>query len=222
MLFSPAGFTKVGELDLAGLLRRGLIGQRIADRAVLPDGDLQRGGRDRDLRLQRVAVLGDHVAVLVQVERAGARVGQLAGGPPDLEEALALDHHVQRIVGLRERPLREEDLVGRCARAQAYLQAGRDRGLLPAGGARLDHGLVDQVLKLRAARLESAGVRIGQVVRDVVDVHLLGGHAAGGAVKCSNHFNSSSKLWRPLRSPSCSSPLPAIPPSAASRTGASR
>ena len=36
---------------------------------------------------------------------------------PYLEETLALDYHIQRIVGLREGALREDNLVGRAARA---------------------------------------------------------------------------------------------------------
>ena len=67
------------------------------------------------------------VAVLVQLELAGAGVGQFAVGLQDLEEAAALNHQIERIVGLRKSALGEDDLVGSGARAQAQLQAGRDR-----------------------------------------------------------------------------------------------
>ena len=67
----------------------------------------------------------------------GARVRQLARGHADLEEAVALDHQVERIVGLRECALREDDLVGRGARAQAELQPVGTTVCCPGGRARL-------------------------------------------------------------------------------------
>jgi hypothetical protein len=42
-------------------------------------------------------------------------------GTPDLEKALALDHEVERIVGLLEVALGKDDLVGGGAGAQADL-----------------------------------------------------------------------------------------------------
>ena len=63
---------EIGELDLAGLLRRGLVRLRVADGAVLRDGDRLRVGGNRDLRLERVAVAGHHVAVAIEMERAGS------------------------------------------------------------------------------------------------------------------------------------------------------
>ena len=78
--------------------------------------------------------------------------------------------------------LREDDGVGRRPRAQAELQAARHHGLRSGRGAGLHHILIQQILKLSAARLEAGGVGVGQIVGDVVDAHLLGGHAAGGAV----------------------------------------
>ena len=80
-----------------------------------------------------VAVGGHHVAVAIQVKRAGARVGEFARRAPHLEEALALNDHIQRIVGLREVALREDDFVRRGARAETELQAGRNHGLLAGG-----------------------------------------------------------------------------------------
>ena len=144
-------------------------------------------GRDGDLRLDGISVGGDHVAVLVQVESAGARIGDVAGGAADLEETAALDDHVERIAGGGEIALREDDLVRGSARAQSKLQAGGNHGLLSGGGAGLENILIHEVLELRAAHLVAGGVGVGQVVGDVIDVHLLGVHAAGSAVECSDH-----------------------------------
>ena len=83
---------------------------------------------------------------------------------------------------MREGPLGEEDLVRRGARAQPNLQARWDHGLLTRRRPWLHHSLVEQILKLRAAHLVTRGVGIGQVVRDIVYVHFLRRHAAGGAI----------------------------------------
>jgi hypothetical protein len=104
-----------------------------------------------------------------------------------MEEALPLDHQVQRIVGLLEIALGEDDRVGRRASTQAELQAAGNRGLRAGGRAGLEEALIQEVLELGAARLEPGGVGVGQVVGDIVDAHLLGVHAAARAIECSDH-----------------------------------
>ena len=61
------------------------------------------------------------------------------------------------------------------------------RGRLSGGRARLDHVLVEQVLKLGPAHLVAGRIGVGEVVGDVVDVELLGGHPASSAIKGSDH-----------------------------------
>ena len=159
-------------------------------------------------------------------KRAGAGVGQLARRPADLKEAVALNHDVERVIGRREVALGEDDLVGGGARAEAKLQARRHGGLLAGGGAGLHHVLVEQVLKLRAPHLVAGGIGVGEVVGDVIDVELLGRHAAGGAVECSNHEKlllARSSMSRRGRLPQCFGvhSCPSRRLSAAFRTGAS-
>ena len=71
------------------------------------DADVERVLRDSDAGLDQVAVVGDHLPVAIELERAGARVGQLAGRQPDLEEAVALDDEVERVAGADEIALRK-------------------------------------------------------------------------------------------------------------------
>src|ERR1019366_7979975 len=100
-----------------------LVGQRVGDGAVRGDVDLLRVLRDGDLRHERIAIQRDYVSALIEVELAGAGVSQRAVRLLHLEKAVALNDEVERVVGLRERSLREDRFVGRRARAQAELQA---------------------------------------------------------------------------------------------------
>jgi len=52
--------------------------------------------------------------------------------------------------------------------------------LLRTGRAR---GLVKQILKFRFCFLVTSGVHVREVVRDHVEVHLLGLHPGGGRIK---------------------------------------
>ena len=54
-------------------------------------------------------------------------------------------------------------------------------------GAGRARGLVKQLLELDLAFLEAGGVDVGEVVRDDVEVHLLGFHPGGGGVKGAKH-----------------------------------
>src|SRR5207253_606210 len=121
---------------------RGLVGLRVAYRAILGDGNLLRVRRYGDLRFQRVAVGRHKIAVAVEVKGPGAGVGQFTRRAPHLEEAFTLNDHIERVVGLREGSLGEEDLVRRGARAQPDLQARWDHGLLARRRPWLHHSLV--------------------------------------------------------------------------------
>jgi hypothetical protein len=121
------------------------------------------------------------------VEVAGAGVGELAVWLSHLEEALALNDEIERVIGLRELALREKNFVGGGAGTEPDLKAGGHDGLLSGGRARLNHALVEEILELRAAHLVPGGVGVGQVVGDIVDIHLLRGHPAGSTVECANH-----------------------------------
>ena len=80
--------------------------------------------------------------------------------------------------------------------SEADLDTGRHLGGVGRRGTGGLYILVHQVLELRAPHLVASGVGVRQVVGDIVDVHLLGGHAAGSAIKCSDHWLSSLKLFR--------------------------
>ena len=145
-------------------------------------------GRNRDRRLERIALGGHDLALAVQVKRAGARVAGLAAGQRDLEEAGAFDREVERAAAsLRRLPVLKLRAVATARDAEAGFEADRRFGLLRRRRARRLDLLVDQVLELDAALLEAGRVDVGQVVRDVVDVGLLRVHAAGGRIQCANH-----------------------------------
>ena len=174
-------------MDLPGHRRCRLPRQAEADGTVRGNRDRLRFRRNGDLRLERIAVLGDHVAVTIEVKLAAAREGHFARRPANLEEALALHHHVERIASELETALFKDDRVGGGARAQTNLKARGDYGLRRRRRPRLRERLVEQILKLGATHLEANGIRVRQIVRNVVDVDLLGDHAAASAIECSNH-----------------------------------
>ena len=99
MLWRPAGFWNMRDLDLADLLRLRLAGLDDRDRAIGADGDADLVLGDRDLGIQQVAIGGHERAFPVHVEIAVARIGHLAVGLDDLEESLSLDHHIQGTLG---------------------------------------------------------------------------------------------------------------------------
>ena len=181
-----------------GVARHGGI-----DLALGVDRHADRVGGNGDARLHHQAVLRHQLSLGREREIARAGIGQRAVGLLHLEEAVALNDQIERIVGLRESPLREDQLVGRRARAQAELQARRHDGLLSRRGSGLHHALVHQVLELGAARLVANGAGVGQVVGDVFHIGFLRPHSAGGAVECSNHSFSlfPTRPWRPVRWP---------------------
>jgi hypothetical protein len=171
---------EAGELDLAHVLRRGLVGHHHADDAVAPDADLLRVGRDVDARLQHVTGRRDQLPGVVDLERTVAGVGRAAVGHGDLEEALAVDGQVEVAAALLQRALREVARGGGHARTQAHLQARGQQVLAGAGGSGLAQVLVHQVLEHHAAALEPVGSDVGEVVRNGVQLGLLAFHAGLG------------------------------------------
>src|SRR5690242_754122 len=112
------------------------------------------------------------------MERPGARVGELSVGLQDLEKSIALDGDIERVRRAGEVSLREVDLIGGWTRAQSDLQARRDHRLRAGRRSRLQHGLIEQVLKLNLAALETGGIGVGQIVRNIINRQLLRFHSA--------------------------------------------
>ena len=108
-------------------------------------------------------------------------------GPLYLEETRALNGDVERIIGLVQFALGIDDFGRRGPGAQADLQSGRHCALA-LGRARRHHVLIHHVLKLQAQLAKTRGRRVGQVVGDGVEVHLLCAHAAGSGIQSSNHL----------------------------------
>ncbi|MCY1404586.1 hypothetical protein D9M71_197980 [compost metagenome] len=90
---------EVGGLQVADHLRRSIAGGGDRDGTVLADGEGLGFGRHHNRRLQGHAAGGDDLAVGVQVEGTVTGIGNRAVGLQDLEEATAIDGHVQRLVG---------------------------------------------------------------------------------------------------------------------------
>ncbi len=158
------GVDEVGERERADFLRGGLAGQRHADGAVVADGQRLRAFRHLDARLQRVAAVGDQLALGVDLEGAVAGVGRGAVGHLHFEEAAAVDHHVERAAGLLLAALVEALERGHHAYAGTQLQAGRQLRLRGGRAAGRTHLLVQQVFERGTVALEAGGIGIGQVV----------------------------------------------------------
>ncbi len=191
------GICEIRELDLTSHLRRGLPGLCVSDGAVRGNGDRLRLRGDRNGRLDGVSAGGDDVAVHIELEAAVPRVTQLAVWELDLKKALALNAQVERIVGFLEISLRKNDFVGRRTSTQANLKSAGDDSLRASRRPRLDETLIQKILKLRGSHLKAVGVGVGQVVGDVVHVHLLRRHSTGRAIKCSDHLSPSPEIIVP-------------------------
>jgi hypothetical protein len=97
---------------------------------------------------------------------------------------LAVDRHVQVVVGDHDVALFGDAVDRRGFDAQADLNArGHDGAGIRGIGAGAQQVLVEQVLKLRPLALEPGRVHVGDVVRDDLDIHLLGQHARCGDAK---------------------------------------
>ena len=121
------------------------------------------------------------------MKRSRARIRGGAAGLRNLEEAVAFNSEVER-TARRSHAARAE--IARRAdrtRAEAHLESNRrlagGRGRRPGN---LDL-LIDEILELHVGLLEPHGVDVGEVVRHVVDVRLLGVHPARRRIQCSNH-----------------------------------
>ena len=162
--------------------------------------DRHAGGVARDLQARRhgVAVGGDDRAVRRQAERAVARVGGFAGRQRDLEIAVALDRHVQRVGGLLQVALLVDAVDRRGLHAQPDLRAGRhDGAVVRTVGADAAQVLVDQVLELGPPPLEAGGGHVGDVVGNDFDVGLLGLHPGAGDIERAHRFLPPIRRRRP-------------------------
>ena len=93
----PAGVRKQRQLNISHLGCLSLTGLRDRHRAVRTDGDRERVGRKSDRRLQRISVRGHNVALRIQMESPGARVGKFAIRHSHLKKSLALNREIQRV-----------------------------------------------------------------------------------------------------------------------------
>jgi hypothetical protein len=105
-----------------------------------------------------------------------ARVCNLSAGLADLEKALPLNNHVHRIIGCRKIALRENDFRGDRFGSQSNLQALGNFGCAVLEALPADI-LILQILKW-AFRALNAGVDIGKIVGNRVNVQLLRFHSA--------------------------------------------
>src|SRR6202000_867371 len=101
-------------------------------------------------------------------------------GHKKLEEARTLNGKIERVAGRRRRSLCLDDFRRSGANAKTDLQTGCNGGLLRGRGAGHDLVLVKKIGELNAPLLETRCAGVRKVVGDVVEVQLLGRHAASG------------------------------------------
>jgi len=154
--------------------------------AGLGDGDGLGFRGHGDVGLERIAARVDDGAVLVELERAGPGV-EVAAVDVELEEALALDGHVEGVAGILHVALGEELVHRRRLDAHADLHAGGQPVAAHGLGTGHLEGLVHEVLELGPAFLEAHGVHVGQIVGHGVDLQLHGHHAGGRRPEGSHH-----------------------------------
>src|SRR5690606_41645817 len=139
---------EVGGLDHAQLLYARVTEYRDGYGAVFTDGKGLHILRQLDARLQGVAVGGDDPAIGIQMEAAITGITDVAVGHQDLEEAAAVDGHVQRLLGGRQ-GAGSEDLLGPGhAQTGTQLQARRRLRFIGALRTVLALYLIHQVLVL--------------------------------------------------------------------------
>jgi hypothetical protein len=182
---SRRGRIRVGEFDAEGMgtaqriddahPAHGLLGEGAGNIAVEFDvrGGFPRiGAQPGKADLGQLAVSGtahdfgvvrlvDEHAVPVEFELAGPRVGDFSFRVPQDEQPLAVDRHVQRIVGLPDLALLEGQ--HRRPRIQAVAQAAVTAHSAVAG--QIAAG-IEKIGELQAGTLEARGVEVGRVVRD--------------------------------------------------------
>ena len=173
----------------------------VGDLAALADADLGHAVGQRDLRLQVVALGRGERAGRVATEGTVPGEARLAVRELDLEEAVALDRDVEVVPGLGDRALHEHDAAAGDVDSAADLEAGV---LLPRSRRRagLAQRLVEERAELEVGPFEACGVAVRDVVRESIDLHLLGVHARGGGEQGAVHgwrgFGVQ-RGWRPAR-----------------------
>jgi hypothetical protein len=177
-------------------LRSNLSGDGRFDLAAGIDGEAGGVGRHGDAGLHGEAVLRHDGAVVGQLERAIAGIGGGAVRQVDLEKAAALERDVERIVGHLQVALLVDAIDRDRLDADADLHAGRnDRAGVGGLGADAAHVLIEQVRELGAAALVAGGGGVRDVVRDHLDIHLLGEHACGGGGEGAHGVSPSLSCW---------------------------
>ena len=140
--------------------------------------------------MQDIAVGRNHRTILIELERARARVHKLAVHI-HLKEAIAFNGHVQRVASILKVALCKKLVYSRGASTHADLYAHGQAVVTLGDSASHAHGLVHKIFKLGPALFEPRGVDVGQVVGNHVDIELLGHHAGGACPKRSHHGNFS-------------------------------
>ena len=130
------------------------------------------------------AVLGDQLALIIDGQVACAGVNILARGCQNLKVSAPVDGHIVLVVGAGQGALRADAIDGSRFYPRPDLNTGGHDGALVGrlGPCSLE-GLVEQILEFGPLALEGYGVHVGDVVRDDLDVHLLGGHAGRGGAE---------------------------------------
>ena len=158
---------------------RGLNG----DLTVLGDINGRCAGRNGlEAADQRQAIHVHHLALRIEFKGAIARVADRAISALHLEETVTLNRDVEFFTRLRQLTLSKNLRSGGDTRAVADLDAGGDEiaaARVGAGGAGL---LVEQILKLDLAPLETGRVHVRQIIGDGIQVELLGLHAGGSGI----------------------------------------
>src|SRR5690606_23994615 len=137
---------------------------------------------------------GDQPAVLIDLQLSGARVGDLAVGLLDLQEAATDDRHVERLPGRLQIAVGEYFLRAYQACAGAELYAGRRHGVVVVLCAGLTLDLIKQIFEDDPIALEAHGVDVGQVVGDRLQLRLLRLHAGLADPHCWIHVLSRSSF----------------------------
>ncbi len=176
---------KSASCSVPRLVGDGLALQRGLHRAVQADRDRLGVTRNREGRLDLVAARGDQAALGVDLEGAVAAVGEGAVRLQHLEEAAALDQHVQRVVrSVAPMPWVKFFSV---ATTRTPVPVDRPVGLSVFCGGRtagLRDVLVQQVLEHGPAALEARGVDVGEVVRHDGHARLLRVQSGLGYPQC--------------------------------------
>src|SRR5260221_6177769 len=122
------------------------------------------------------------------MKRTGPRVADVATRHLHLEETVAFDSDVEGAAGRLQ--VAAAEVARGCHGTDAQTGFEPNRRLRRRGGRRARHfGLVvDQILEFDAGLLEAGRIDVGEVVRHVIDVLLLGAHPAGGCIQRANHF----------------------------------